>query len=91
MGSEMCIRDSPHIMAVLSKLDENAAIITVQDGHPASLSWIGAASRRKVYSLGLTEFGQSGNLPDLYHTYGIDADAIIQMAAKASIDLASSL
>ena len=83
--------DPPHIVAVLSKLEKNAAIITVQDGHPASLSWIGAASRRKVYSLGLTEFGQSGNLPDLYHTYGIDADAIIQMAAKASIDLASSL
>ena len=80
-----------HIVSLLSKLEKNAAIITVQDGHPASLSWIGAASRRKVYSLGLTEFGQSGNLPDLYHTYGIDSDAIIQMAAKASIEAASSI
>ena len=81
----------PHIVSLLSKLEKNAAIITVQDGHPASLSWLGAASRRKVYSLGLTEFGQSGNLPDLYHTYGIDSDAIIQMAAKASIEAASSV
>jgi pyruvate dehydrogenase E1 component len=80
-----------HIVSLLSKLEKNAAIITVQDGHPASLSWLGAASRRKVYSLGLTEFGQSGNLPDLYHTYGIDSDAIIQMAAKASIEAASSV
>ena len=79
----------PHIVSLLSKLEKNAAIITVQDGHPANLSWIGAASRRKVYSLGLTEFGQSGNLPDLYHAYGIDSDAIIQMAAKASIEAAS--
>ncbi|MBB44633.1 MAG: transketolase [Rhodospirillaceae bacterium] len=79
----------PHIVSLLSKLETNAAIITVQDGHPANLSWIGAASRRKVYSLGLTEFGQSGNLPDLYHAYGIDSDAIIQIAAKASIEAAS--
>ena len=66
-----------------------AALITVQDGHPANLSWIGATTGRRVYPLGLTEFGQSGNLPDLFRTYKIDADAIIQMAARASIDLAS--
>jgi pyruvate dehydrogenase E1 component len=71
-------------------LDKKATLITVQDGHPASLSWIGSTTGRKVYSLGVTDFGQSGNLHDLYSTYKIGTDAIIEMAAKASIDLAQA-
>ena len=82
-------REQPHLERLFSRLNRKAALITVQDGHPANLSWIGATTGRRVYPLGLTEFGQSGNLPDLFRTYKIDADAIIQMAARASIDLAS--
>tara|TARA_B110000444_G_scaffold30350_1_gene25537 strand:- start:714 stop:1427 length:714 start_codon:yes stop_codon:yes gene_type:complete len=83
-------REQPHLERLFLRLNKKAALITVQDGHPANLSWLGATTGRRVYPLGLTEFGQSGNLPDLFRTYKIDADAIIQMAARASIDLAST-
>ncbi|MBH68203.1 MAG: transketolase [Rhodospirillaceae bacterium] len=78
-----------HISKLLAPLHKNAVLITVQDGHPANLSWIGAASGRTVYPLGVTNFGQSANLPDLYKTYKIDTDAIISMAAKVSVELAT--
>ena len=77
-----------HLDTMLSRLAPNAGLVTVQDGHPASLSWIGSASGRRVYPLGVSSFGQSGDLPDLYRTYRIDADAIIDMAATACIDAA---
>ena len=77
-----------HLEAVLSRLSPHAGLVTVQDGHPASLSWIGSASGRRVYPLGISSFGQSGDLPDLYRTYRIDAEAIIDMAATACVDAA---
>ena len=81
-------RGDCHLADVLSRLSPRAGLVTVQDGHPASLSWIGSASGRRVYPLGVAGFGQSGDLPDLYRTYRIDAEAIIDMAASACVDAA---
>ena len=74
-----------HIINLLAPLHSNAILITVQDAHPATLSWLGSATGRKLLPLGVTEFGQSGNIRDLYRQYGIGADAIIDAAARASI------
>ena len=68
---------------ILSPLASNAAIVTVIDGHPATLSWLGSVANHSIISLGVDDFGQSGDLTDLYHEYGIDSDAIINAAAKA--------
>jgi pyruvate dehydrogenase E1 component len=64
------------IAALLHPLGRDARLVTVLDGHPATLSWIGAVRGQQVRSLGVTRFGQSGDIPDLYRTYGIDAEAI---------------
>ncbi len=72
-----------HIERLLASTRPDCALITVQDGHPAALSWLGAAARRPVYPLGVAEFGQSGDIPDLYRRYRLDAEAIIDMAALA--------
>ena len=74
-----------HIINLTAPLHSNAVVITVQDAHPATLSWLGSATGRKLLPLGVTEFGQSGNIRDLYRQYGIGADAIIDAAARASI------
>jgi len=37
----------------------------------------------RVAPLGLQRFGQSGDLPDLYRAYRLDADAILDAAATA--------
>jgi pyruvate dehydrogenase complex dehydrogenase (E1) component len=53
--------------------------------HPAALSRIGASRRQPVASLGVALFGQSGDIPDLYRTYGIDTDATANAALKREI------
>ncbi len=56
------------------------AIVTVSDSHPATLSWLGSVARHAVIPLGVDQFGQSGDLPDLYRYYGLDQDAIVDAA-----------
>ncbi|MEP2736574.1 MAG: transketolase [Erythrobacter sp.] len=71
-----------HIESLLSVLSPNAGIVTVLDGSPAALSWIGAVRGHRVSPLGTDSFGQTGDLPDLYRTYRLDQDAIIEATAE---------
>ena len=75
-----------HLGRLLDRLSPQASLVTVLDGHPAALSWIGAAARRPVYGLGVDKFGQSGDIPDLYRVHGIDAEAILDACAAALLD-----
>jgi pyruvate dehydrogenase E1 component len=77
-----------HIRHVLAPLASDAALVTVADAHPAALSWLGAVRGQRVYPLGVTHFGQSGDIPDLYREHEIDADAILAAAARACLDRA---
>jgi len=70
-----------HVEKLLSALPAFSAIVTVLDGHPAALSWLGGVRGHRVTSLGVENFGQSGRIPDLYAYYGIDTDAILRAAA----------
>ncbi len=74
-----------HIERLLTPLAPHAGLVTVLDGHPATLSWLGAVRQHRVVSLGVDRFGQSGNIPDLYRTYGIDADAMVDAAARVLV------
>lgn len=47
------------------------------------MSWIGSVLGHRVKPLGVEHFGQSGNLPDLFRHYRIDADAILDACAAA--------
>jgi len=70
---------------LLGDLSSNAALVTVIDGHPATLSWLGGVARHRVYPLGNRSFGQSGDVVDLYRHHGIDTDAILDAAAQACL------
>ena len=74
-------RDSA-VERLLAPLALGAGLVTVIDGHPATLGWLGSVRGQKVVSLGVERFGQTGDLPDLYRVYGIDADAILDAAAQ---------
>jgi pyruvate dehydrogenase E1 component len=78
-------RDAP-VMRLLSKLPRDAVIVTVIDGHPSTLSWLGGVAGHRVVSLGVDRFGQSGDIPDLYRVHRIDTDAILDAAAGALIE-----
>jgi len=70
---------------LLARLRPGAALVTVGDFHPATLSWLGAVAGNAIVPLGIDRFGQSGDIPDLYHAYGIDTDAILDAAARACL------
>ncbi|CAM9903243.1 unnamed protein product [Discosporangium mesarthrocarpum] len=70
-----------HIETLLSRIAPGAGLVTVLDGHPATLGWLGSVSGHEIAALGVDRFGQSADLPDLYREYGIDADAILDGAA----------
>jgi pyruvate dehydrogenase E1 component len=66
-----------HIERLFADLPPYCGIVTVLDGHPATLAWLGAVGGHRVRSLGVEHFGQTGSIQDLYRHYGIDANAII--------------
>lgn len=69
-----------HIEKLLSQVPRDAGMVTVVDGHPLTLSWLGAVFGHKVKALGVEHFGQTGTVADLYHYYGLDANAIAHAA-----------
>ena len=71
-----------HIESLLGQLAPDAGLVTVLDGSPAALSWLGGVKGHRVSPLGTDRFGQTGDLPDLYRTYRLDSDAIIDAMAE---------
>jgi len=69
-----------HVERLLSELPPHCGLVTVLDGHPATLAWLGAVAGHRTRSLGVEHFGQTGSIPDLYRHYGIDSEAIVAAA-----------
>jgi pyruvate dehydrogenase E1 component len=69
-----------HIEKLLAPLPRDCGIVTVVDGHPAALGWLGSVRGHRVEALGVEHFGQTGSIDELYRSYGIDANAIIDAA-----------
>lgn len=70
-----------HIETLLADLPPGAGLVTVLDGAPSTLSWLGSVRGQRVSALGIDGFGQVGDIPDLYRHYRLDADAIIDACA----------
>ena len=69
------------------KLQElNSPLITIIDGHSSSLSWIGSVSGHKVFPMGVNNFGQSGDLEEIYQYTNIDFKSIIDRIAKSLLN-----
>ena len=68
------------IERLMLDVPRDAALITVTDGHPATLSWIGSVGGHRTVPLGVEHFGQTGTVSDLYRHFMIDADAIVAAA-----------
>lgn len=60
--------------------DRATPLVTVLDGHPHTLAFLGTVRNTPVASLGVTRFGQSGTIEDVYRHHGIDTDSIIGAA-----------
>ena len=73
-----------HVEKLLARVSRDANLVTVTDGHPLALSWLGSVQGQKVRPLGVEHFGQTGSIADLYRAHRIDAAAIIRAAEVAS-------
>lgn len=73
-----------HVERLLADLPGHCAIVTVTDGHPASLGWLGSVHGHRTRSLGVEHFGQSGTIDDLYRHFGIDANSIATAADRVT-------
>ena len=60
--------------------EHRSPFITVLDGHPHTLSFLAAVRPARIACLGVSGFGQSGDLDDLYRHFAIDADTIVGAA-----------
>jgi pyruvate dehydrogenase E1 component len=74
-------REAAAVERPLAPLARDAGLVTVLDGAPAALSWLGGVCGHRVRALGLETFGQSGDVPDLYRHYRLDAEAVLDACA----------
>ena len=69
---------------LLAPVAASVPLVAVQDAHPMTLAWLGGVRGHRVRPLGVSAFGQSGNIPHLYKYYDIDAAAIVRTVRAAA-------
>ena len=67
-----------HVEEIMASLPSYCGLVTVIDGHPATLGWLGSVCGHRTRSLGVQNFGQSAAIGDLYRHFGIDARGIAE-------------
>jgi pyruvate dehydrogenase E1 component len=65
-----------HVEMLLAALPNHCTIVTVIDGHPATLSWLGAVEGHKTIPHGVEHFGQTGTIGELAQHFQIDRRSI---------------
>ncbi|WP_051466599.1 transketolase-like TK C-terminal-containing protein [Actinomadura oligospora] len=65
------------ILDTLFPADRAAPLVTVLDGHPHTLAFLAGVTGTPATHLGVTAFGQSGDLESVHRAHGIDTDSII--------------
>jgi pyruvate dehydrogenase E1 component len=57
-----------------------APLVTLLDGHPHTLAFLAGLHGVHAAHLGVTRFGQSGDLASVYREHGLDADSVVGAA-----------
>jgi pyruvate dehydrogenase E1 component len=71
----------PRILDSIFPVDRAAPMVSVLDGHPHALAYLAAINGTPLAPLGVDDFGQSGDVDDLYRHFGIDSETIVGAAA----------
>src|SRR3954468_12098829 len=74
------VHATSHVERLFDAVPPHCGLVTVLDGHPATLAWLGSVAGHRTRALGVEHFGQTGTIQDLYCAYGIDANAIATAA-----------
>ena len=57
-----------------------APMVTVLDGHPHTLAFLGTVTGVPITCLGVSRFGQGGSVEDVHRHHGLDAQAVVEAA-----------
>jgi len=68
------------ILDSLLPAERATPMVTVLDGHPHTLAFLAGVNSVPATHLGVTGFGQSGDLADVYRYHGLDTDSIVAAA-----------
>ena len=60
--------------------DRARPLVTVLDGHPHTLAFLAGVNGVPATHLGVTTFGQSGDLDSVYRYHGLDVDSVVGAA-----------
>ena len=75
---------TPSLPGVLrATFTEKAPIVSIHDGSSHAMAWLGSALGMPQVAMGVDNFGQSGNVPDLYALHDLNAESIINGALAA--------
>jgi pyruvate dehydrogenase E1 component len=66
-----------YLNELLPAAERRVPAITLLDGHPLTLAWLGALFKAPLKPLGVVHFGETGSLQQLYHKHHIDTDAVL--------------
>ena len=69
-----------HIELILDRVPQHTKLLTVIDGHPATLSWLGGVCGHSTLAQGVDHFGQTGTVNDLYQHYRLDTASLVETA-----------
>ena len=75
-------KELSHIESLLELIPKDTKLITVLDGHPMTLSWLGSVFGHKTITLGVDRFGQTGSIKDLFSEFAIDSSSISNIGFK---------
>jgi pyruvate dehydrogenase E1 component len=65
---------------VLDRTFRGAPMVTLIDGHPHTLAFLGTITGTPISCLGVSTFGQGGGLQDVYRLHGLDAVTVVGAA-----------
>lgn len=71
-----------HVERLLEPLPGDCRLITVIDGHPATLAWLGSVAGHRTIAHGVEHFGQTGSIGDLYRHFGLDREALVASVSR---------
>ncbi|AXA43284.1 transketolase [Rhizobium leguminosarum] len=74
-----------HVETLLNSLPRDCVIVTVIDGHPATLSWLGGVAGHRTVSHGVEHFGQTGTIADLYRHFRIDRQSLVRSINELTV------
>jgi pyruvate dehydrogenase E1 component len=72
-----------HLETLVDNDERKLPILTVQDASSHALSWLGSVFGQPVVPIGVDRFGESGTIDELYESFGLLSDQIVNAGIAA--------